>query len=148
MKSELLAPAGSLEKMKYAFLFGADAVYMGGKNFSLRANAKNFSLEEMKEAVEYAHFLGKKVYVTCNIVFHNEDLEGLKEYLHYLESIHVDAILASDISVMQLLKDEHINVPLHIRHFETRALPQAFLYGRGMREVHLGIRNGRVCQGG
>jgi putative protease len=68
----------------------------------------------MKEAVEYAHSLGKKVYVTCNIVFHNEDLEGLKEYLHYLESIHVDAILASDISVMQLLKDEHINVPLHI----------------------------------
>ena len=114
MKSELLAPAGSLEKMKYAFLFGADAVYMGGKNFSLRANAKNFSLEEMKEAVEYAHSLGKKVYVTCNIVFHNEDLEGLKEYLHYLESIHVDAILASDISVMQLLIDEHINVPLHI----------------------------------
>ncbi|MCR5483711.1 MAG: U32 family peptidase [Bacilli bacterium] len=114
MKSELLAPAGSLEKMKYAFLFGADAVYMGGKNFSLRANAKNFSLEEMKEAVEYAHSLGKKVYVTCNIVFHNEDLEGLKEYLHYLEDIHVDAILASDISVMQLLKDENIKVPLHI----------------------------------
>lgn len=114
MKSELLAPAGSLEKMKYAYLYGADAVYMGGKNFSLRANAKNFSLEEMKEAVEYAHSLGKKVYVTCNIVFHNEDLEGLKEYLHYLEDIHVDAILASDISVMQLLKDENIKVPLHI----------------------------------
>ena len=114
MKTELLAPAGSLEKMKYAFLFGADAVYMGGKNFSLRANAKNFSLEEMKEAVEYAHSLGKKVYITCNIVFHNEDLEGLKEYLKYLESIHVDAILASDIAVMQLLKDEHINIPLHI----------------------------------
>jgi putative protease len=87
---------------------------MGGKNFSLRANAKNFSLDEMKEAVEYAHSLGKKVYVTCNIVFHNEDLEGLKEYLHYLEDIHVDAILASDISVMQLLKDENIKVPLHI----------------------------------
>ncbi len=114
MKSELLAPAGSLEKMKYAYLYGADAVYMGGKNFSLRANAKNFSLDEMKEAVEYAHSLGKKVYVTCNIVFHNEDLEGLKEYLHYLEDIHVDAILASDISVMQLLKDENIKVPLHI----------------------------------
>ena len=114
MKTELLAPAGSLEKMKYAFLFGADAVYMGGKNFSLRANARNFSQEEMKEAVEYAHSLGKKVYVTCNIVFHNEDFEGLKEYLHFLESIHVDAILASDISVMQLLKDENIKVPLHV----------------------------------
>ena len=114
MNTELLAPAGSLEKMKYAFLFGADAVYMGGKNFSLRANAKNFSLDEMKEAVEYAHSIGKKVYVTCNIVFHNEDLEGLKEYLHFLESIHVDAILASDISVMQILKDENIKVPLHV----------------------------------
>ena len=114
MKTELLAPAGSLEKMKYAFLFGADAVYMGGKNFSLRANARNFSQEEMKEAVEYAHSLGKKVYVTCNIVFHNDDFEGLKEYLHFLESIHVDAILASDISVMQLLKDENIKVPLHV----------------------------------
>ena len=111
MKSELLAPAGSLEKMKYAFLFGADAVYMGGKNYSLRANAKNFSLEEMKEAVEYAHSIGKKVYITCNIVFHNEDLEGLKEYLKYLESIHVDAVLVSDIChVNDFLQDAYQHI--------------------------------------
>ena len=120
MKSELLAPAGSLEKMKYAFLFGADAVYMGGKNFSLRANAKNFSLDEMREAVEYAHSLGKKVYVTCNIVFHNEDLEGLKEYLHFLDEIQVDAILASDISVMQMMKDEGIKVSRYPRDLTHR----------------------------
>ena len=132
MKTELLAPAGSLEKMKYAFAFGADAVYMGGKNFSLRANAKNFSLEEMKEAVEYAHSLGKKVYITVNIVFHNEDLEGLKEYLKYLESIHVDAILASDIVVMQMLKDENINIPLHI---STQASTLNYEVGKFYKEM-------------
>ena len=132
MKSELLAPAGSLEKMKYAFLFGADAVYMGGKNYSLRANAKNFSLEEMKEAVDYAHSIGRKVYITCNIVFHNEDLEGLKEYLKYLESIHVDAVLVSDISVMQLMKDEHINIPLHV---STQASTLNYEVGKFYKEM-------------
>ncbi len=132
MKSELLAPAGSLEKMKYAFLFGADAVYMGGKNYSLRANAKNFSLEEMKEAVDYAHSIGKKVYITCNIVFHNEDLEGLKEYLKYLESIHVDAVLVSDISVMQLMRDEHINIPLHV---STQASTLNYEVGKFYKEM-------------
>ena len=132
MKSELLAPAGSLEKMKYAFLFGADAVYMGGKNYSLRANAKNFSLEEMKEAVDYAHSIGKKVYVTCNIVFHNEDLDGLKEYLKYLESIHVDAVLVSDIAVMQLIKDEHINILLHV---STQASTLNYEVGKFYKEM-------------
>jgi putative protease len=111
---ELLAPAGSLEKMKYAYKFGADAVYFGGKEFSLRANAKNFSREEMKEAVEYAHSLGKKCYVTCNIVFHNEDLVGLKDYLLFLDSINVDAILASDINVMMLIKELNIKPELHV----------------------------------
>ena len=70
----MLAPAGSLEKMKFAFLYGADAVYLGGKEFSLRANATNFSREELKDAVCYAHKLGKRVYVTVNIVFHDENL--------------------------------------------------------------------------
>ncbi len=111
---ELLAPAGSLEKLKYAFLYGADACYLGYKNFSLRANAKNFSKEELKEACEYAHSLGKKIYVTCNIVFHNDDLDGLLDYLKYLESIHVDAILASDITVMRLMKENNIKVDLHV----------------------------------
>lgn len=111
---ELLAPAGSLEKMKFAFLYGADAVYFGGKNYSLRANAKNFSLDEMKEAVTYAHSLNKRVYVTVNIVFHNEDLNGLLEYLRYLSEINVDAIITSDISVINLIRENNIDLEIHI----------------------------------
>ena len=104
-KPELLAPAGSFEKAKIAFLYGADAVYFGGQNYSLRANAKNFDLEDIKKATEYAHSLNKKVYVTVNIVFHNENLEGLKDYLLYLESVNVDGIIASDIVVLKMIKD-------------------------------------------
>ncbi|MCH5166367.1 MAG: U32 family peptidase [Erysipelotrichales bacterium] len=111
---ELLAPAGNLEKMKFAFLYGADAVYFGGKNYSLRANAKNFSESEMKEAVEYAHSLGKKVYVTVNIVFHNEDLIGLEDYLRYLSSIKVDAIITSDLAVMSLINEKDIDLEIHV----------------------------------
>ena len=74
---ELLSPAGNLERLKIACLYGADAIYIGGYNYSLRANAINFSENELKEAVAYAHGLNKKVYVTVNIVFHNQDLEGL-----------------------------------------------------------------------
>ena len=114
MKIELLAPAGSFEKMQFAFLYGADAVYFGGKDYSLRANAKNFSLTEIKEAVEYAHNLNKRVYVTVNIVFHNEDLKGLKEYLEYLSEIRVDAIITSDVAVMNLINKNNINLEIHV----------------------------------
>lgn len=102
---ELLAPAGDFERLKFAFSYGADAVYFGGQNYSLRANAKNFDLEDIKNATEYAHSLNKKVYVTVNIVFHNENLEGLKDYLLYLESVNVDGIIASDIVVLKMIKD-------------------------------------------
>lgn len=111
---ELLAPAGTKEKMEFAFLYGADAVYFGGKDFSLRANAKNFSLDEIAETVKYAHERGKKVYVTVNIVFHNEDLDGLVDYLKYLSSIKVDAIISSDISVIDLVKKNNIDIEIHI----------------------------------
>lgn len=111
---ELLAPAGSLEKMEFAFHYGADAVYFGGKDFSLRANAKNFSREEMKEAIEFAHSKGKKAYVTVNIVFHNEDLAGLEDYLRYLASIKVDAIISSDISVINMVREHNIDLEVHI----------------------------------
>ena len=113
-KIELLAPAGSIEKMEFAFLYGADAVYFGGKNYSLRANAKNFSLDEMKEAVLFAHSRNKRVYVTVNIVFHNEDLIGLEEYLKYLSEIKVDAIITSDVAVMSLIKEKNIDLEIHI----------------------------------
>ena len=96
-KIELLAPSGDLERLKIAFMYGADAVYIGGQNYSLRANALNFSIEDIKEAVEYAHKLNKKVYVTVNIVFHDKDLEGVKEYLLKLDEINVDAIIVSDV---------------------------------------------------
>lgn len=103
--TELLAPAGDLEKIKFAFLYGADAVYCGGRNFSLRANAKNFSLEELEEAAMYAHSLNKKIYVTVNIVFHDEDFTGLDDYLKYLARIKIDGIIASDISVIMKVKE-------------------------------------------
>ena len=107
---ELLAPAGDFERLKFAFLYGADAVYFGGQNYSLRANAKNFSNEEINDATKYAHSLNKKVYVTVNIVFHDENLEGLKDYLLYLNEINVDGIIASDIVVLKLIKDLKLNV--------------------------------------
>ena len=115
---ELLAPAGDLEKLKIAFLYGADAVYIGGEKYSLRANAKNFTLDEIKEAVNYAHSLNKKVYVTVNIILHNEDLDELKEYLINLSKIGIDAIIASDLYVLDLIKSE--NIPLEV-HLSTQA---------------------------
>ncbi len=111
---ELLAPAGTIEKMRFAFHYGADAVYFGGKNYSLRANAKNFDLSEMQEAVLFAHSMNKRVYVTVNIVFHNEDLSGLLEYLQYLSSIKVDAIITSDIAVMNMIREHKIELEIHI----------------------------------
>ena len=89
-KPELLAPAGNMEKLKMALLYGADAVYLGGKSFGLRAFGGNFSREELKEAVEFAHNLGKKVYVTVNIFPHNIDVEALPDYLAYLNEIRVE----------------------------------------------------------
>ena len=111
---ELLSPAGDLEKLKFALMYGADAVYIGGRDYSLRANAKNFSREEIKKAVEFAHSLNKRVYVTVNIVFHNDELNGLKDYLLYLDSINVDGIIASDITVMMLHKELNLKLELHI----------------------------------
>ena len=111
---ELLAPAGNLERLKIALLYGADAVYIGGYKYSLRANAINFSRDELKEAVLFAHNLGKKVYVTVNIVFHNQDLEGLEEYLEELAEIQVDAVIVSDIAVIQTIREKHIPLEIHL----------------------------------
>ena len=113
-KVELLAPAGNLEKLKFAFLYGANACYIGGRNYSLRANAKNFSIEEIQEAVKYAHNLNKKVYVTVNIVFHNEDIKGIKEYLIALSEAKVDAIIVSDPLIIDIINDNNINLKVHI----------------------------------
>ncbi|MBQ6546572.1 MAG: U32 family peptidase [Bacilli bacterium] len=111
---ELLAPAGDLEKLKIAFLYGADACYIGGKEYSLRANAKNFSIEEIEEACSFAHSLGKKVFVTVNMVFHNEDLDGLSDYLKELEKAEVDAIIVSDPLVLSVLEENNIDLEVHL----------------------------------
>ena len=113
-KPELLAPAGNMEKLKMALLYGADAVYLGGKSFGLRAFGGNFSREELKEAVEFAHNLGKKVYVTVNIFPHNIDVEALPDYLAYLNEIRVDAILVADLGVFTLAKQYSPDIELHI----------------------------------
>lgn len=94
-KVELLAPAGDLEKLRIAFLYGADAVYAGGKYFSLRARASNFSLDDIKKGAEIALKLNKKFYITMNIIPHNDDFEGLIEYLKYLEDVHVTGIICT-----------------------------------------------------
>ncbi|SFW16614.1 peptidase U32 family protein [Selenomonas ruminantium] len=113
-KPELLAPAGNLEKMKMAVLYGADAVYLGGKAFGLRAFGGNFTYEELKEAVEFAHARGKKVYVTVNIFPHNSDMEKLPDYLRYLQEINVDALLVADLGVFMLCRKLIPDMELHI----------------------------------
>ncbi len=113
-KIELLAPAGNMEKLKMALLYGADAVYLAGKAFGLRAYGGNFDRDELKQAVSYAHSMGKKVYVTVNIIPRNEDLEGLDEYVAYLESIGVDAVLVSDLGVFDICREAAPNLQIHI----------------------------------
>ena len=111
---ELLAPAGSFEKMKAAIHYGADAVYLGGKKFSLRAHASNFSEDEMRQAVEYAHQKNVKVYVTVNILAHQEDLRGLEGYLLFLREILVDGIIISDPGILMLARECIPQVPIHL----------------------------------
>ncbi len=111
---ELLAPAGNLEKLKVAALYGADAVYCGGFSYGLREGADNFSYEELKEGTEFLHARDKEIYVTVNMIPHNEDLEGLPKYLHALEEIGVDALIISDPGVLNIIREEDIEIPLHL----------------------------------
>ncbi|MGI6227165.1 MAG: peptidase U32 family protein, partial [Peptococcales bacterium] len=113
-KPEILAPAGNLEKLKFAVLYGADAVYLGGKNFGLRAFAGNFALEEIKEGVEFCHQHGVKVYVTVNIFPHNEDLVGLSDYLLDLKKIGVDALICADPGVIKIARETVPSMPIHL----------------------------------
>lgn len=111
---ELLAPAGDLEKLKAAVVFGADAVYLGGKQFSLRERAGNFTLEELAAGVEFAHARGVKVYVTVNIFARNRDLDDLPTYLKQLEQIGVDAVIVSDPGVLTLVRETTPGLPVHL----------------------------------
>jgi putative protease len=113
-KPELLAPAGNLEKLKMALLYGADAVYLGGKAFGLRAFGGNFDEEELKEGVAFAHALKKKVYVTVNIFPHNSDLPALPAYLKRLDELGVDAVLVADIGVFMMARQVAPHLEVHI----------------------------------
>lgn len=113
-KPELLAPAGNLEKLKMAINFGADAVYLGGSKLNLRAFADNFTDDELKEALEYAHERGKRVFVTINVFPHNEDLIGLEEYLKKLYDLKVDAILVSDPGIIMTARETVPDLELHL----------------------------------
>ncbi len=113
-KPEILSPAGNLEKLEFALRFGADAVYAAGENFGLRSSAGNFSHDGLKTAVEKTHAAGKKIYITANIFPYNSDIEPMRVYFRYLESLKVDAVIISDPGVMQLLKEEAPSLAAHI----------------------------------
>lgn len=113
-KPELLAPAGNLEKLQMAVRYGADAVYLGGKSFGLRAFADNFEIAEMQEGIQFAHERGVRVYVTVNIFPHNADLNALPSYLETLRKIGADALLVSDPGVIKIAQETVPNLPLHL----------------------------------
>ena len=113
-KPELLAPAGDLEKLKIAVLYGADAVYIGGEAYGLRAKAKNFGLETMAEGIQFAHDHGAKVYITANIFAHNADFEGMAEYFKAVEKIGADALIISDLGVFSVAKEAVPNMEIHV----------------------------------
>ncbi|MFU8786627.1 MAG: peptidase U32 family protein [Candidatus Izemoplasmataceae bacterium] len=137
-KPELLAPAGDLEKLKIALMYGADAVFIGGKQFSLRARASNFGIEEIKEACLFAHQLGKKVYVTTNIIPHTEDLDDLLPYLKALEEAEVDAIICASSSIIDVAR-KHTNLEIHLSTQQSITNHKAveFWVTRGVKRIVL-----------
>lgn len=113
-KIELLAPAGDLEKLKFAIIYGADAVYFAGENFGLRAGASNFTISEMEEGISFAHERNKKVYITVNVFAHNEDIDIFKEYIKTLDSMGIDAFIVSDPGIFTIIKETVKNAEIHI----------------------------------
>lgn len=113
-KPELLAPAGNLEKLKTAITFGADAVYLGGSKLNLRAFADNFTSEQLKEGLEFAHSRGRKVYVTLNIIPHDTDLVGIEDYVRELHNLGVDAVLVADPGIMTIVKNTVPDLEIHL----------------------------------
>ncbi len=111
---ELLSPAGDLERLKVTLLYGADAVYIGGESYSLRANANNFTLEEIREGCSFAHKLGKRVHLTLNIVFHNEDMDGVEDYIKSVVACGIDAFIVSDPFIISYIKKNFPQVEVHL----------------------------------
>lgn len=113
-KVELLAPAGDLEKLKTAIDYGADAVYLAGEAFGMRKASKNFDEQQLVEGVEFAHSKGKKIYITLNIIPHNEDLIGLEEYVEFLARINVDALIVSDPGIYSVVRSVNKDIEVHL----------------------------------
>ena len=136
-KPELLAPAGDLEKLKIAVLYGADAVYFGGETFSLRAGAGNFTYEEMKEGIEFAHAHGAKCHLTVNIYAHNEDIDPFIDYLKRVKDLGIDAFIASDPGVIDMILEVipdaeiHLSTQANMTNYRTAN----FWYKRGLRRL-------------
>lgn len=131
-KPELLMPAGNLRILKTAFIYGADAVYIGGEMFSLRASADNFSLEEMKEGVEFAHARGKKVYVTANITAHNADMKEVAGYFTELQNVRPDALIISDPGVMMMAKKYCPEIEIHVSTQANNVNAETFKFWHGI----------------
>lgn len=136
-KPELLAPAGDLEKLKMAIIYGADAVYIGGEEFGLRKASKNFTLEDIEKGIKFAHDRDRKVYVTLNIIPHNEDLVGLDEYVLELEKIGVDGVIVADPGVFSVIRRVAPNIHIHLstQASATNYETIKFWYDLGIRRV-------------
>ena len=138
-KPELLAPAGNLEKLKVAVMYGADAVYVGGLKYGLRTGAQNFTLDELTEGINFAHERGKRVYLTLNIIPHNDDLEGLPGYVKQLKGLLLDGIIISDPGIMSIVKDIIPEMEIHLstQTSTTSYAAVNFWYQQGIRRIIL-----------
>ncbi len=138
-KVELLAPAGDLEKLKFALIYGADAVYIGGQIFGLRAAARNFTIDEMKEGIEFAHHLNKKVYLVLNIIPHNEDLESLEDYISIIKDLALDAVIISDAGTLMYVREKLPNIDIHLstQANNTNYMSAKFWLSQGVSRVIL-----------
>ncbi|MBQ6654206.1 MAG: U32 family peptidase [Erysipelotrichaceae bacterium] len=140
MKTELLAPAGDLERLKIAVMYGADAVYFGGRQFSLRARASNFSLEDIREAADFAHEYGCRAYVTVNMIPHDSDFIGLPEYLKTLQDFGIDAIICASRAIMTICRQAAPDLEVHIstQQTTTNSLAAAYWQKQGADRLVLG----------
>lgn len=138
-RPELLAPAGDLEKLKMAIVYGADAVYLGGEEFGLRKASKNFTLDEIDEGVKFAHDRKRKVYVTLNIIPHNEDLTGLDEYVKRLDEIGIDGVIVADAGIFSIVRKVSPKMPIHLstQANVTNIEAVRFWYDLGVRRIVL-----------
>ncbi len=138
-KVELLAPAGDLEKLKFAIDYGADAVYIGGEFLGLRTSTKNFNIPELKEGLDYAHSKGRKVYLTLNAIPHNDDIELLKDYLEDLRPLNIDAVILSDPGVFSVVRESLPNMEVHLstQANNTNYMSAKFWHSQGVSRIIL-----------